>query len=96
MFPTLSTLSRNSVGAGLPNITGTFTDNGTYDGNRTNGYTTSGAFTASGSRGRAGSGGISNSANCKVTLTASRSSSIYGKSKTVTPLSRKCLFLVKY
>ena len=34
--------------------------------------------------------------NRYANFNASRSSSIYGKSKTVTPLSRKCLFLVKY
>lgn len=31
-----------------------------------------------------------------IQLDASKSNSIYGKSNTVTPLSRKCLFLIKF
>ena len=87
MFPTLSTLSRNSVAAGMPNITGSF-----YAATRIN--DTTGAFTRS-SRPE-GFNGLNNHSGTYNTFDASRSSSIYGKSKTVTPLSRKCLFLVKY
>ena len=31
-----------------------------------------------------------------IGFNAAKSNGIYGKSKTVTPLSKKCLFLIKY
>lgn len=73
--------------AGLPNITGS------TSGARNGGENVTGAFYTTGSVSTYGGGryhmGI-------VAFDASRSSTIYGKSNTVTPLSKKCLFLIKY
>ena len=74
------------VEAGLPNITGTF------GGNRY--YNASGAFAYTGSthvRGSSRSGGAMEGVN----FNASRSSSVYGKSTTVTPPSCKLLPCIK-
>lgn len=73
----------------MPNIEGGFSS---FYGESPHGY---GAFYAGGTGVHKGGLG-SNWSNPGLTFNASRSNSIYGKSNTVTPLSRKCLFLVKY
>ena len=77
-----------SVGAGIPNITGSF---GRF---YTNAGTFSGAFYSDGSTGT-GHGG-SNQSNSNVYMNAARVSGIYGASSSVTPLSRKCKYFIKY
>ena len=75
--------------AGLPNITGTFAT----DFNLINQY--SGAFFKS-SKTSSNQGGAGNR-TCVVTeFDASRSSSIYGNSTTVTPTSQSTLLCIKY
>lgn len=54
----------------------------------------SGAFYSDGSTGT-GHGGA-NQANSNVYMNASRCSGVYGASSTVTPLSRKCKYFIKY
>ena len=87
MFPTLSTLSRNSVAAGMPNITGSF-----YAATRIN--DTTGAFTRS-SRPE-GFNGLNNHSGTYNTFDASKSNSIYGSSETITPLSESVVFCISY
>ena len=55
-----------------------------------------GAFTSGGSHNNWNKGHNYASASNAVNFDASNSNSIYGASKTVTPLSRKCLFLIKF
>lgn len=74
--------------AGLPNITGTFTEHG-----NTAGMVCTGAFTG---KERTGVGSNTGGANDggRVTLDASRSSSCYGRSTTVQPESHKWVMCV--
>lgn len=89
MFPTLSTLSRNSVVAGMPNIVGKL--NLAYLAFES----ADGCFTASGSSGdHISPWDIYR--NRYANFDASRSSSIYGNSNTVTPTSLKVIFIIKY
>ena len=89
MFPTLSTLSRNSVVAGMPNIVGEL--NLAYLAFES----ANGCFTASGSSGdHIEPWDIYR--NRYANFDASRSSSIYGNSITVTPLSLSCKIILKY
>lgn len=77
------------MAAGLPNITGSVS-NGKSESNVVAGafYSKTGAFNASAAQ--------ANNNGHIFYLDASRSSSIYGKSTTVSPLSRKCKYLIKY
>ena len=78
-----------SVSAGLPNITGTFTEHG-----NTSGLKCTGAFTGeariglNSNQGGAWDGG-------RVTMNSSRSSSVYGSSSVVQPSSARLLFCIK-
>lgn len=73
------------MGAGLPNIFG-------YVGGCGHKGTISGAFYTAWDNGYGGgTGGCFNAA-----INASRSSTLYGSSETVTPLSKESLFLIKY
>lgn len=78
-----------SVSAGLPNITGTFTEHG-----NTSGLTCTGAFTGeariglNSNQGGAWDGG-------RVTMNSSRSSSVYGAASTVQPASTRLLYCIK-
>lgn len=83
----MSTFNTNSVAAGLPNIVGTEQ----FDGNQ-NGWL-SGAFTVLTTKGNGPSGG---GTDHKLDFNAANCSDIYGKSTTVTPLSRKCRFFIRY
>jgi microcystin-dependent protein len=74
--------------AGLPNITGTFGDN------RMHASLISGCMSISGTCTSAPTSG--NWYNTGVTMDASRSSSIYGKSNTVQPPSSTVIFLILY
>lgn len=76
--------------AGAPAIIGTW-HNSTE---RTNWFEPTGCVTRTslGSDGVAGAGGWFD----RMTINASRSSSIYGASNTVTPLSLACLTCIKY
>ena len=78
--------------AGLPNITGTL---GYTRGDADRTYTSSGAFTNS-SQANGGTTGSAATTGRKFTLDASRSSAIYGNSKTVQPNSLTCSFYIKY
>lgn len=85
-----STVAGSSVVAGLPNISGTV-DRHCW------GASASGAFYPNGRS--AAKGGTGNDNNCPFTIAgfnASRSSSIYGSSTTVTPLSIKVKYFIKY
>lgn len=74
--------------AGLPNITGTFTEHG-----NTSGMTCTGAFTGEERIGLgSNSGGASDGG--RVTMKASRSSSVYGRSSTVQPESHEWVLCV--
>ena len=78
-----------SVSAGLPNITGTFTEHG-----NTSGLKCTGAFTGEAridlksNQGAAWDGG-------RVTMNSSRSSSVYGAASTVQPSSTRLLYCIK-
>ena len=78
-----------SVAAGLPNITGTFTEHG-----NTLGLKCTGAFTGeariglNSNQGGAWDGG-------RVTMNSSRSSSVYGAASTVQPASTRLLYCIK-
>lgn len=78
-----------SVSAGLPNITGTFTEHG-----NTLGLKCTGAFTGearidlNSNQGGAWDGG-------RVTMNSSRSSSVYGAASTVQPASTRLLYCIK-
>lgn len=78
-----------SVSAGLPNITGTFTEHG-----NTLGLECTGAFTGeariglNSNQGGAWDGG-------RVTMNSSRSSSVYGAASTVQPASTRLLYCIK-
>lgn len=77
------------VEAGLPNITGTFTEHG-----NTSGLKCTGAFTGeariglNSNQGGAWDGG-------RVTMNSSRSSSVYGAASTVQPASTRLLYCIK-
>lgn len=62
----------------------------------TEGITCNGAFTAGAWHSNWNKGHNSGNALNSVNFNASNSNNIYGSGKTVIPLSRKCLFLVKY
>lgn len=78
-----------SVAAGLPNITGTFTEHG-----NTSGLKCTGAFTGeariglNSNQGGAWDGG-------RVTMNSSLSSSVYGAASTVQPASTRLLYCIK-
>lgn len=77
------------IEAGLPNITGSFrTALAVYDG--------TGAMYGSGTGVNIGGSGAWNSGERDMNLDASKSSGIYGKSKTVQPPSVKTVFCIKY
>lgn len=79
------------MSAGICDITGAFSLAGIEN------YGTpsfSGCFYHAGLGPNTGKGG--GQRNIIVGMQASRSNALYGKSRTVTPLSRKCLFLIKY
>lgn len=78
-----------SVEAGIVNIYGTFQENS--DGTRNE----TGCFYNTYNRGVWVAGG-NGGGGYLITLDASRSSSIYGNSKTITPLSLKNIFLIRY
>ena len=82
--------------AGLPNIQGSINPNNqnAWQGYFMNPY---GAFRVSGTqRGTFDAGYASSGRYCGFDFDASRSSSTYGKSTTVTPLSRACIFCIKF
>ena len=76
--------------AGLPNITGNFMAYGYRSGN------TGGAFSSSVQAENQLTLGTGEGAFVGFMLNASRSSSIYGNSDTVTPLSISSIFVIKY
>ena len=77
---------------GLPNITGLF-NYGQIDGG--GGFGASGAFTAT--RLNTGTGYGNNRFGCpQISFNASRSSTVYGSSSTVTPLSLTTKLILKY
>ena len=78
-----------SIEAGLPNITGTLCNG------KGEATICSGAFTRTDGAPNA-SAAIVNYAGSIFTLDASRSSTVYGNSTTVTPLSESTLLCVKY
>lgn len=78
-----------SVDAGLPNITGTL---GSMTGRMAS---MSGAFEAGGNFTLQKNGSTNGSQNC-ASLNASKSSAIYGKSSTVTPLSMSTFYFIKF
>ena len=80
--------------AGLPNITGKIlTPTGWDDW----GVEAQGAFAGDNSKTvRAGCGGSNAESRYYLDFSASRSSSIYGSSETVTPLSESCLTCIRY
>ena len=78
-----------SVSAGLPNITGTFTEHG-----NTSGLKCTGAFTGEARIGlNSNQGGASDGG--RVTMNSSRSSSVYGAASTVQPASTRMLLCIK-
>ena len=83
--------------AGIPNITGALKWHAAY-GNASVVGSATGAFTqAKQTTSSVGLFGESRSwSPYYPEFSAKDSNAIYGKSKTVTPLSRKCLFLIKY
>lgn len=74
--------------AGLPNITGTFTEHG-----NTGGLQCTGAFTGKGFIGLGSNSGFASDGG-RVTMNASLSSSIYGRSSTVQPESHEWVMCV--
>ena len=83
-------MSRVSLDAGLPNIVGNATGLCVYPSHATSGslgYGTPATFGV-------GGGIVYNIV--ELSLDASRSSSIYGSSDTVTPLSLSCKFIISY
>ena len=83
--------------AGCPNITGTITAKG----NSSNEVFASatGAMSVGGTTANWGIGqndGVSGKAYGKVSFDASRSSSIYGSSETITPLSESVIMCISY
>lgn len=79
--------------AGLPNITGGIISSTSYIFHR-NGA--SGAFKIVGTNGTGPALSKNNDGNNQIALDASLSSSIYGSSPTVTPLSLSSIFIIKY
>ena len=78
-----------SVSAGLPNITGTFTEHG-----NTSGMKCTGAFTGEARIGlKSNQGGASDGG--RVTMNSSLSSSVYGAASTVQPASTRMLLFIK-
>ena len=73
-----------SVEAGLPNITGRTDGDGAIS--------PTGCFQNGGAAGYAGG----DSRGIRVNFDASLSSPVYGKSNTVTPLSQKVIYLIRY
>ena len=76
------------MGAGLPNITGEFITK--YS------STTAGAFKAAQVPDTHGYTSFSGNEHQEITFDASRSSTVYGNSSAVTPLSESTLWCVKY
>ena len=78
-----------TVEAGLPNITGTFTEHG-----NTSGMKCTGAFTGEARIGlKSNQGGASDGG--RVTMNSSLSSSVYGAASTVQPASTRMLLFIK-
>ena len=80
--------------AGLPSITGWHQEVNHHDS-----WDNSGAFTGtrtSSFNGTAKGTDYGNRGFCTISFDASRSSSIYGSSDTVTPLSLSCKFIISY
>ena len=73
--------------AGLPNILGS--------GGNTDKNNFSGAIYGDSSKSN-GFDGFLNSKGAHIYFDASKSNDLYGKSSTVTPLSRKCKYFIKY
>ena len=86
-----STVAGSRKAAGLPNITGGFTLLQMLSSD-----TASGAFRVTKSSSIFGSRASGTHSDETFTLDASRSSSIYSGSDTVTPLSESCLICIKY
>ena len=78
-----------SVSAGLPNITGTFTEHG-----NTSGLNCTGAFTGEARIGLNSNQGGAHDGG-RVTMNSSRSSSVYGSSSVVQPSSTRLLLCIK-
>lgn len=78
-----------SVSAGLPNITGTFTEHG-----NTSGLKCTGAFTGEASIGLGSNSGWASDGG-RVTMNSSSSSSVYGAASTVQPASTRMLLCIK-
>ncbi len=87
-----STVAGTRVGAGLPNITGSVGGSYNYVFNNGKGAFISSSFGYTNNVGLSGKDDINNG----TTLDASLSSSIYGNSSTVTPLSLSCKIVLKY
>ena len=78
----------------MPNITGSHGEHDYGNGRLKN---SSGAFTLSSLSGeKSGNGWGGNDKFRTVNMDASRSSSIYGSSETVTPLSESVIFYIRY
>ena len=80
--------------AGIPNITGRITTSTNPFYNPT--LTVSGALLGTTTTSNTAQGSASGYPGSGVALDASRSSSIYGSSTTVTPLSKSCIFCIKH
>ena len=79
--------------AGLPNITGTFHNNGLKGGSNSD---VSGAFYFDSGSGRFNSYGTGAGERPGFGIDASRSSAIYGKSITVQPEALTCRYYIKF
>jgi len=89
-----------SQAAGIPDITGWVSVNNNYSSKYgyVGYYSGGGAFYGS-ETGTSRIACTSSATSTKISdiyFKASRSSSVYGDSSTVTPLSRKCLFYIRY
>ena len=94
MFYVLSTSFKNSVAPGLPNITATWQVG--YGGQALGVRASSGAVYANNKNSGTGASRGSGSPGNEFAFSGAKSSKLYGASKSVTPLSQCCLFLIKY
>lgn len=91
-----STVAGGRVNAGLPNITGSITNMAYLTERRTTPSCWTGGFYYSASGGSASSTGDARYLNIATMFNASKSNNTYSKSSTVTPLSLKVRYFIKY
>lgn len=95
----LLSIKFSPISAGCPNVTGTFSNNAGYQGHSEYYNITGcfkGSFTSTGTYPLASSSGTSTATYRGVSMSLSNSNSIFGKSNTITPLSMKCKYFIKY